>query len=176
MATKMNDEEKSEPIQSSAVENAVTVRTISKRTWMIGAILIAIVVAVGMFLLGMAVGAAMQHRSQVTTNGAIGGQFGPMNGEGRFGGMRQMGARGTVTAIDGTSITLKLSDNSTKTYTINDATMIRTQASGSISASDIKVGMTVAVRLSANGSSIASSIVVFDTNTSASNSGSDQSY
>lgn len=168
-------EEKPEQSVSIVNENRAMMRTFEKRSWVIGGTLALVIVSIGMFLLGMAVGGAMQHKSSNSVNGPNSGQFGPMNRQGGFGGARQMGTRGAVTAISSSSITIKTSDGTPKTYTINSSTTVRALGRGGMTVNDITVGMTVAVRTSADADSTAMSIIIFDTNSDAA-SGSSQSY
>lgn len=80
-----------------------------------------------------------------------GGRF-----HGRFG--RQLNSS-QVAAVSGTSITVKESDGSSKTYTIDSGTQI-TKDGASANATDIAVGNTVAIIPSRTDSSIAGRIII----------------
>ena len=88
-----------------------------------------------------------------TTGSGFGRGFGPLGGGpaaggfGGFGGFGGPGAFGgvTVTAIDGTSLSLKTADGWTRTISVTSSTKI-TRAGTSVALSTIKVGDTIALR------------------------------
>jgi hypothetical protein len=83
------------------------------------------------------------------------------NGGGQFGsgGGRQMMTLSEVTAVSGTSISVKLGDGTAKTYTINDSTSI-VKDGASATTSDIATGDTVSVSVSSTDASVARRIIV----------------
>lgn len=92
-------------------------------------------------------GSAAPIQRGPTTGGAFGRGFGPMGGLPAFGGFGGAGAFGgvTVTAIDGSSLSLKTADGWTRTISVSSSTRI-TRAGKTVDLSTIKVGDTIALR------------------------------
>ena len=98
------------------------------------------------------------------------GPFGPFGGPGLFGavhgqivvpkpggGFQTVDVqRGAVTAVSGTSITLKSADGFTKTYTVTSSTLVDAQRSG---IGSVKVGNQVAVSAVQSGSGATASSI-----------------
>ena len=108
-----------------------------KKNSLIITILVAVIVGAVGFIGGM--------QYQKMQRGA-GGQFAGRNGAGRFGGNGGSGSApvvGKITSSDANSITVQLSDGSSKIIILSSSTSINKQASGT--KSDLKTGTNVLV-------------------------------
>lgn len=63
--------------------------------------------------------------------------------KGRIGGRGAMGNFGEITKIDGTNVTLKYADGTTKDVTLSSDTVVNTMTKGTVK--DLKVGATIMV-------------------------------
>ncbi|MDQ1504964.1 MAG: hypothetical protein QOD57_2691 [Actinomycetota bacterium] len=125
-------------------------------------IAVAVVAVVG--LVGAAGGAALKHPSSTTTqagaiaNNRANGATGANGGAGRLGGAGG-GVVGTVTKVDGNTITVTQRDGTTATVVVPSGTAVSKTVSGSLA--DVAAGTSIAVRgTTANGKTTAQNITI----------------
>lgn len=127
-------------------------KSVSQNTLIGSVIGVLILGAVGGFVAGMQVG----KTSASSLAAGPGGQSQTTGGPGGMGG-RRMGAMGTVTAVDASSISIKdQMQGTTSTYAITDSTTV-TDNGESATVSDIAVGDQVMIRTASESSDDSSS-------------------
>lgn len=129
----------------ATLEQRVAERQVPRRKPTLTAVLGSVVAAGALFAGGLLVGHSTG--ASTTTNQAVGAFGAPgerASGDSGFGGGAGGGfTSGEITAIDGSTVTIKASDGSTVTVSTTDGTTVRTTTDASVS--DLGVGDTVTV-------------------------------